>query len=161
MVRKLINGRAELLAFAAEIDQRLLGLAKQHQIAPEVVHQLFQLQDLPLALPARWQQEKKLRTLMGHTFYSIQLDIQHIIDSTYRASSVVENFNSRLRNYFFLRKSLSNGYLDLLRFFLNHRRFIRSESPRRQGKSPAHILTDIEHPHWLNLLGFVPFKKAA
>jgi hypothetical protein len=161
VVRKLINGRAELLAFAAEIDQRLLGLAKQHQIAPEVVHQLFQLQDLPLALPARWQQEKKLRTLMGHTFYSIQLDIQHIIDSTYRASSVVENFNSRLRNYFFLRNSLSNGYLDLLRFSLNHRRFIRSESPRRQGKSPAHILTDIEHPHWLNLLGFVPFKKAA
>ena len=147
--------------FAQEIDQCLLCLAKQYQIAPQVVHQLFLLQNLPLTLPARWQQEKDLRALLGHAFYTIQIDIQHIIDSTYRASSVVENLNSRLRNYFFLRKHLSNDYLDLLRFFLNHRRFQRSERPERVGKSPAQILTGKEHPHWLNLLGFRPFKKAA
>ena len=161
VVRKLKNGRDELLAFAQEIDQCLLCLAKQYQIAPQVVHQLFLLQNLPLTLPARWQQEKDLRALLGHAFYTIQIDIQHIIDSTYRASSVVENLNSRLRNYFFLRKHLSNDYLDLLRFFLNHRRFQRSERPERVGKSPAQILTGKEHPHWLNLLGFRPFKKAA
>lgn len=161
VVRKLKNGRDELLAFAKEIDQRLLRLAQQNQIAPEVVHQLFRLRDLPLTLPARWQQEVDLRALLGQAFYPVQMDIQHIIASTYRASSVVENLNSRLRNYFFLRKHLSNDYLDLLRFFLNHRPLMRSQSPDREGKSPAQILTGKEHPHWLCLLGFQPFKKAA
>ena len=41
---------------------------------------------------------------------------------TVRASSVVENLNSRLRNYFFLRRHLGPDYLQLLQFFLNHRR---------------------------------------
>ena len=31
-----------------------------------------------------------------------------------RASSIVENLNSRLRNYFFLKKQLGVGYLNLL-----------------------------------------------
>ncbi|MDP6039748.1 MAG: hypothetical protein QGG64_14450 [Candidatus Latescibacteria bacterium] len=161
VVRKLKNGREELLAFAKEMDQRLLRLARQYQIAPQIVRQLFLLQDLPRTHPARWQQEADLRALLGQAFYPVQIDIQHIMASTYRASSVVENLNSRLRNYFFLRKHLGNGYLDLLRFFLNHRRFQRSERPERVGKSPAEILSGKEHPHWLNLLGFQPFKKAA
>jgi len=38
-----------------------------------------------------------------------------------RASSLVENLNSRLRNYFFLRRQLGASYLHLLQFFLNHR----------------------------------------
>ncbi len=45
---------------------------------------------------------------------------------TPRSSSLVENLNSRLRTYFTLRRHLGGAYLDLLRFFLNHRRFMRS-----------------------------------
>lgn len=161
VVNKLKNGRDDLLAFAQEIDQRLLLLAQQNQIASELVRQVFLLQDRPLTDPARWQEEVGLRKQLGHAFYPVQQAIQQIIASTYRASSVVENLNSRLRNYFFLRKHLGNDYLDLLRFFLNHRRFMRSEIPDRKGKSPAEILTGKEHPHWLELLGFERFKKAA
>ena len=66
---------------------------------------------------------------------------------TPRASSLVENFNSRLCNYFFLRRILGNDYLDLLRFFLNHRTFLRSERPEREGKSPTELLIGESHPH--------------
>jgi len=45
---------------------------------------------------------------------------------TPHSSALVENLNSRLRSYFTLRRYLGNSYLDLLRFFLNHRRFMRS-----------------------------------
>lgn len=161
VVNKLKNGRDDLLAFAQEIDQRLLLLTQQHQIAPELVRQVFLLQDLPLTDPERWQQEAVLRKQLGQAFYPVQQAIELIIASTYRASSVVENLNSRLRNYFFLRKHLGTDYLELLRFFLNHRRFLRSEVPDRQDKSPAEILTGKKHPHWLALLGFELFKKAA
>ena len=71
-----------------------------------------------------------------------------------RASSIIENINSRLRNYFFLRREIGAGYLELLQFFLNHRRFLRSEHPERVDKSPAELLTGQGHPHWLEMLGY-------
>ena len=45
------------------------------------------------------------------------------------------------RSYFFLRRQLGKDYLTLLQFFLNHRRYLRSEDPSRVGKSPAELLT--------------------
>ena len=76
-----------------------------------------------------------------------------------RASSVIENLNSRLRSYFFLRRHLGEDYLTLLQFFLNHRRFVRSEHPERVGKSPAELLTGQSQPHWLELLGYTLFSR--
>lgn len=70
-----------------------------------------------------------------------------------RASSVVENLNSRLRNYFFLRREVGSGYLELLPFVLNQRRFLRSEHPQRVNQSPAELLTGQTHPHRLEMLG--------
>ncbi len=46
----------------------------------------------------------------------------------------------------------------MLRFFLNHRTFMRSEHPERVSKSPTELLTGKKHPHWLELLGFERFK---
>ena len=71
-----------------------------------------------------------------------------------QASSLVENFNSRLRTYFFLRHQLGQPYLRLLQFFLNHRTFMRSRIAERTGKSPKELMTGEKHPHWLELLGF-------
>ena len=47
-----------------------------------------------------------------------------LLGQVVRASSVIENLNGRLRNYFFLRRRLGADYLALLQFFLNHRRFL-------------------------------------
>jgi len=47
----------------------------------------------------------------------------------------------------------------LLQFFLNHRRFLRSERPERVGKSPAELLTGKAHPHWLEMLGYSRFSR--
>ena len=77
---------------------------------------------------------------------------------TPRSSSLVENLNSRLRNYFTLRRHLGGSYLGLLQFFLNHRRFMRSRHAGRNGKSPRELMTGQGHPHWLTLLGLGPFQ---
>jgi hypothetical protein len=75
------------------------------------------------------------------------------------ASSVIENLNSRLRGYFVLRRELGSDYLALLQFFLNHRRFLRSERAERAESCPAELLTGQEHAHWLELLGFTRFVR--
>ena len=76
------------------------------------------------------------------------------MDDTPRSSSMVENLNSRLRRYFFLRRPLGDACLSLLQFFLNHRVFLRSRRAERVGKTPKELLTGQAHPHWLEPLGF-------
>jgi hypothetical protein len=87
--------------------------------------------------------------------------VEEVVKRATRANSLVENLNSRLRTYFTLRREVGNNYLDFLQFFLNHRRFMRSEYAERVGKSPAELLTKKDHKHWLEMLGFVQFKQAA
>lgn len=150
----LVNHRDALLAFAKQLDADLSGLAAEFQVSVVVVRALFQVQTLDEHDPRRWPQEAALRAQLRGRFYDLSEALCALARSTVRASSVVENFNSRLRNYFFLRRHLGADYLHLLQFFLNHRRFLRSEHPERVGKSPAELLTGVPHPHWLDMLGF-------
>ena len=101
----------------------------------------------------RWPQEAALRDQLRGRFHDLSEAVAAVARSTVRASSVVENVNSRLRSYFFLRRHLGPDYLQLLQFFLNHRRFLRSEHPERVDRSPAELLTGQAHAHWLELLG--------
>ena len=89
----------------------------------------------------------------------VQAAVRQVLAETPRASSLVKNLNSRLRCYFFLRRQIGQEYLELLRFFLNHRRFPRSQRPERVGRSPAELLTGRPHEHWLELLGHRRFHR--
>jgi len=94
-----------------------------------------------------------LQNQLGGLFSPIREAVREIITNTIRVSSLDENINSGLRNYFFLRHQLGLGFLDLLRFFLKHRDFMRSELSRHQGKKTAELLKGEEHCDWLELLG--------
>ena len=72
-----------------------------------------------------------------------------------------EEIPVRLRCYFFLRREVGSDYLELLRFFLNHRRYPRSRKDGHAGRSPAEILQGKVLSHWLEQLGFTRFRKAA
>ncbi len=76
-----------------------------------------------------------------------------------RGSSLVDSLNSRLRSDFFLQRHLGKDYWTVLQFFLNHRRYLRSEEPSRVGKSPAELLTGEPPAHWLELLGYTRFAR--
>ncbi len=84
-----------------------------------------------------------------------------VLEGTERTSSMAENLHSRISPYLFVRKQVGNGFLNLLRFFLNHEKIERSEKSFRHQKTPAHILTGQEHPHWVEMLGFKRFQRAA
>ena len=53
-----------------------------------------------------------------------------------------------------MRREIGYGYLELLRFYLNHRIVDRSRVREREGKSPHELLTGKRHAHWLDMLGF-------
>jgi len=155
----LDNHRDQLLGFADKLDADLAELATRFQVSQDTLRELLRLQQLSDTNPRRWQGEAKLRQQLHDRFYDINEAIRDVADRTVRASSLVENLNSRLRNYFTLRRHLGADYLDLLQFYLNHHCFDRSECPDRVGKSPAQLLTGQTHPHWLAMLGYQPFSR--
>ena len=151
----------ELLAFSEQIDLQIKKLSQDFEVDSKDVYSIYQLEGEPLSSQQRWEKEAVLRNSLKEKFYPIESGIKEILKATIRASSVVENLNSRLRNYFTLRRMIGSDYLTLLQFFLNHRRFMRSEHASRVGKSPRELMTSKSHNHWLELLGFQRFKQAA
>jgi transposase-like protein len=159
-VRTLLeNQRDNLLAFAVELDRELAALAQEWQIGVPTAREVLQVQSLPTWDPKRWRREAALRATLRGRYHGVCADVQELSHQVVRASSLVENLNSRLRTYFFLRRQLGTDYLTLLQFFLNHRRYVRSEDPSRVGKSPAELLTGEPHTHWLELLGYTRFAR--
>jgi len=131
----LQNQRDTLLAFAGVLDQKLADIAQAHAIAEPLVCETCLLHRLPSTSPAYWQGWNRLRAVTGCKFHALSTAVSRAIAQIPRSSSLVENLNSRLRSYFTLRRHLGGSYLDLLRFFLNHRRFMRSRYAERNGKA--------------------------
>lgn len=149
----LQNQRDNLLAFAGVLDAKLAAIAQVQAIAEPLVREACLLHRLPSTSTAYWQGWNQLRAKLGGKFHTLFDAVSQAMTQTPRSSSLVENLNSRLRNYFTLRRHLGNSYLDLLQFYLNHQRFMRSRCAQRQGKSPREVMTGQSHPHWLTLLG--------
>ena len=152
--------RETLLGFAKVLDAKLAGIARQFQVPDYQVRAVCLLQRKPKTSPAYWQRRDQLNWQLAWKFHEVLNAVVKAMDETPRSSSLVENLNGRLRGYFFLRRQLGQGYLDLLRFFLNHRALARSERPERVGKSPTELMTGKSHPHWLELLGFERFRRS-
>ena len=150
----LRNQRDDLLAFAGVLDSKLEAIAKTHALPMAVVRQACVLQRKPETSPAYWEGWCRLCAQMGHKCHAVFEAVKLAMAQTPRCSSMVESFNSRLRNYFTLRRQLGGEYLGLLQFFLNHRTFLRSRVAERVGKSPTQLMNSKDHPHWLTLLGF-------
>ena len=158
-VTTLANHRAELLAFALELDAELAALAATFQVEPALVRAVLQHQTGNPNRPEYWQQEAELHRQTHGQLHHIRVAVAQLQERTVRSSSVIENLNSRLRGYFFLRRHLGPDYLAVLQFYLNHRRFPRSERPERRDQSPRELLTGTAHAHWLELLGYQRFER--
>jgi len=159
IAKLLTNHRDDLLAFAEQLDRDLATLAQQFQVDISLLRELLRHRDDNPNHPSYWQREAQFHRRVHGRLHQLKQAVDDLHRQTVRASSVVENINGRLRTYFSLRRHLGSDYLELLQFYLNHRRFPRSDRPDRKGKSPRELLTGQEHPHWLELLGYQRFQR--
>jgi hypothetical protein len=136
----LQNQRDDLLAFAGVLDEKPAAIAQAEQVPDDLVRAACVLHRKPTTSPAYWQGWNRLRSKLGSQFHAVFAAVARAMEQTPRSSAPVENLNSRLRNYFTLRRHLGNSYLDLLQFFLNHRRFLRSRRAERTGRSPHELM---------------------
>ncbi len=158
--RQLENQRDDLLAFSRVLDEELERLGEEFQIPVELARRVLRTLARDEHDPRRWTEHATLQERLRGRFHEIQAAVAELAAGTVRASSLVENLNSWLRSYFFLRRHLGPDYLALLQFFLDHRRLERSDRPERVGKTPAELLTGQAHPHWPEMLGYTRFRRA-
>lgn len=150
-----------LLAFVKVLDKKFTSISKQFNQPREIIWKMCELQRCEHGSITYECRSLPLHQALGGGYEKIEGAVICAMETTERTSSIVENFNSRLRPYFFLRKEIGNNYLELLKFYLNHTPFLRSERIEKVGKSAAELLFGKPHPHWLELLGFKRFNWAA
>jgi hypothetical protein len=155
----LENQRDALLAFVVPLDRDLGRLAARYAVPVDRVRETLAVEALSPYDVRRGPRAAALSQCLGGRYQPLRVAVAALRRDVVRASSVVENVNSRLRNYFTLRRHLGADYLKLLQFFLNHRRFLRSEHPDRVDQSPRELLTGKPHAHWLELLGYRLFRR--
>ena len=160
LTKTLKNQRDQLLAFAGIQGQKLEDIAQRFESPLSAVRDVCLLHRKRQTSNAYWERRNQLYAQLPGKFYIVMAVIDEALHQTPRASSMVENLESRIRNYFGLRRSLGNSYLGLFQYFLNYRFFMRSQVPERVGKSPKQLLTGQTHPHWLELPGFERFPKS-
>jgi menaquinone-dependent protoporphyrinogen IX oxidase len=79
--------------------------------------------------------------------------VEQLLSKRHRASSAIEGFNALLRPYMYVRKGVSQGFLELFKAWHNLR---PRRSGRYKGTSPYETLTGQPVDDWLTILGFPP-----
>ena len=159
--QKIENAKMEVLGFVKTLDGKLRTAAAEHDLSLDLLERIAIMLSRSHSDPHRYEIEAELRSALRGRFHLAVSLVTDSLASTPRASSLVESVNSRLRSYFFLRRAVGHGYLDLLQFYLNHRVLTRSDREHRVGKTPREILTGVEHENWLDVLGFPKVKRSA
>lgn len=149
------------MAFTEVLNDKFKLIAEEFVFPLEKIWEMCALQRCKHSSDGYAVRSLPLQDYFQADFDDVEDAVLEALDSTERTSSMVENLHSRLKPYFILRREIGFGYLDLLRFYLNHTPFQRSAREERKGKTPTEILTGQKHPHWLEMLGYQRFKKAA
>jgi hypothetical protein len=100
------------------------------------VRELLQVAQASACAGRRWAREAVWYRQLGGRVHDRREALAAVVRGTVRASSLVENCNSRLGNYLFWRRQVGPDYLQLLRIYLNHRPYPLRSRPERTGHSP-------------------------
>jgi hypothetical protein len=161
IVTSLKNQRSVLLDVTHTLNNKFVELAKQYEQSLETVWAVCHIAKYDFDSCKYNDKSSKLEAIIGSKYDDLENDVLMILDTTHRCSSMVENFNSRLRPYLDGRKFIGQKTLSLIQFYLNHKPFMRSKHERLVNKTPAEDMTGKSHKHWLEMLGFSRFKNKA
>ena len=157
----LQNQKNFLLAFTEVLDKKFEAIADEFVCPIEIVWAMCSLQRCQRGSDKYAIRSLPLQDYFGYDFDAVEDAVIKALATTERTSSMIENLHSRIKPYFLLRREIGFDYLELLQFSLNHTPFQRSAREERKGRTPTEILTGESHPHWLDMLGYQRFKKAA
>jgi len=161
-IRSLIFQKTRLLAASQALNGRFETIAVENQISLAEVWQVCYSTRFDIQANRYHVHSQMLADVLGEECYDkVEDEVMLAMAETPRCSSMIENFNSRLRPFLDDRKQVTQKKLSLCQFILNHRPFQRSHHLHLVGKTPAEAFTNKPHPHWLEMLGYQRFQQTA
>lgn len=162
----LKNRAPGLAMYAKQLREELLQLAEVYGMEEILLASIvWRLSDDLRHNRRPWEHFEQKRHLLGAYGMLSELAgqqkdhlitvVDHFMTHRYRASSAIEGFNAFLRPYLYVHKGVTQGFLELLRAYYNHR---TRRWGRMKGTSPMECLTGEEVHNWLDK--FYPFMKA-
>ena len=156
-LRKEISRFEERLPATLKFLNRLFesfGHAARNMGLPEeVFHLLYRRSATPKDSEAYLALTREALDVIGpERFSAAERTHDRIVASIKRASSLVENLNSRLRPYMNMKKHVSSKFYSLIQLHLNTKKYRRSRVESRVGHSPLEILTGEQWPEFIDLL---------
>lgn len=152
--RKISDKLPQILSFLQRMEKSLEEAAQKKGIPPEAFHIMYRQKAFHASSCECSQMEYRLGELLGNGYESTRQEFHRILDHTKRASSLVENLNSRIRVYMNLKRMVPEKYFILLKVYFNTRKYHRSRIAGRIGKSPLELMTGKEYPEFLEALGY-------
>ena len=144
----------DILRFVENAERPLNQLALDEVIPVEILYKMWKQLGFSHASADYNHLEAEIGRSLGCRYDAINQKFKAILNKTVRASSIVECINSLIRPYLFLKKVVPDKFLDLLQFYFNTRKYRRSRKSERVGKSPVELLTGMQYPSVLALLGY-------
>ena len=161
VVASLVNQKDAVLSVVYELAEKLEVVAKKHNVKIKILWDICYLFRCSYDSIKYNLKVIEIENLIGDKYDLIEDEIREILEGIHRCSSMIENYNSRIRPYLSEMKSFSQIRLNLIRFYLNHKPFLRAANSDNKGKTPAEILTGKTLKNWIELLGFQSFKRNA
>lgn len=97
-----------------------------------------------------------LKQMVGSDIDAILSQVEQVFIHRHRASSAIEGFNAALRPYLYVHKGVTQGFLELFRFYYNHR---QRRWGRHKGTSAYEAMTGEAVDDWLTWLGYPPSSQ--
>ncbi len=98
----LENQKEDLLAFAAVLDEKLTDISQRFNVPLYLVRKVCLLQAQNPQETSYWPTSNQLHDQIGYQFYLLSEAVEQAMKVPPRASSLVENFNSRCPQLLFL-----------------------------------------------------------
>ena len=141
-----------ILSFLIRLQERMSQLAQRFHVSADDFELLYHQNAYPPESTIYEQLELRLYKKLRNRLPEAREALSELIRTTYRASSLVENVNGRLRNFINLKRIVPDDFFSLIKPFLNSKKASRSRRKDWKGTSALDRLTGQSWPEFLDLI---------
>jgi len=150
-VRKLLPS---LLSFIGRLERGMEVVACKTGVPVAAYKLMYKQMSYNPGSPQDTEIQCSLVNLLQDKYMNARDEFRKLLDTTKKASSLVENLNGRIRVFIEVKRVIPTNFFVLLKVFYNTRRYKRSRYLNRRGKSPLELLTGNMQPDFLTVLGY-------
>jgi len=151
-VRKFRNRLPALLRFLRRLEKKTREAALSFPAHPRAFQLLYNQTAYHYQSEEYRFMEKKLFSIFGQRIFEARDMLSSILRSVFRASSLIENLNGRLRPFMDLKREVPEPLFILLKVFFNTKKDRRPRNRNWKGTSAIDRLTGQSCPEFLDLL---------